>query len=138
MELLSKLKLAMFSGKKKKPNDKRLEAVRSDFKNRYHSFQALIAANKKAMDTIAELEERLDRRHPAPSNWVQEKTRSVQTSVAEIINNLQQMAPGKYDALSQRFDSIQRNLATILLGNGVETLFPLTPAVEPDADVALP
>jgi pyruvate,water dikinase len=77
------------------------------FRDRYHLFKLLLNANNKALDIMAEIEEALKGSWPFGMLFVRSRCTSVSTSVFQIMKNLNDLAPGKYHALFDRFKAIQ-------------------------------
>ncbi len=83
------------------------EELRLAFRGRYHLFKLLLNANNKALDIMAEMEEALKGTWPFGMSFVRSRCTSVSTSVFQIVKNLNDLAPGKYPALFDRFKEIQ-------------------------------
>ncbi|MEW6668469.1 MAG: PEP/pyruvate-binding domain-containing protein [Thermodesulfobacteriota bacterium] len=86
------------------------QALRIAFKERYHHFKLLLNANNKALATMAEMEEALRGTWPFGMSFVRSRCTGVSTSVFQIARNLNQLAPGKYGALLDRFKEIQQRI----------------------------
>ncbi|MBI4774263.1 MAG: pyruvate, water dikinase [Deltaproteobacteria bacterium] len=87
-----------------------VEALRNDFRARYHRFKLLLNANNKALEIMAEMEEALKGRQPFGMTFVMSQCTSVSTSVWQIIKNLNELAPGPYEELYERFKEIQKQI----------------------------
>jgi pyruvate,water dikinase len=87
-----------------------VEALRTAFKARYHQFKLLLNANNKALDIMAEMEEALKGARPFGMRFVFSRSTAASTSVWQMLHNLNQLAPGKYEALYGRFKEIQKQI----------------------------
>jgi len=83
------------------------EELRVAFKGRYHQFKLLLNANNKALEIMAEMEEALKGSWPFGMTFVRSRCTRVSTSVFQITKNLNELAPGKYEVLYDRFKDIQ-------------------------------
>ena len=90
-----------------KPEPQSPEELRLAFRGRYHLFKLLLNANNKALDIMAEMEEALKGTWPFGMSFVRSRCTSVSTSVFQIVKNLNDLAPGKYHNLFDRFKEIQ-------------------------------
>lgn len=86
------------------------EKLRIAFKARYHQFQLLLTANRKALDTMADIEEALDGVRPFGMAFVREWCTRVSTDVYRIIKHLDELSGGKYKRLRERFEAIQAEI----------------------------
>jgi pyruvate, water dikinase len=93
-----------------KPEPQSPEELRLAFRGRYHLFKLLLNANNKALDIMAEMEEALKGAWPFGMSFVRSRCTSVSTSVFQIVKNLNDLAPGKYNALFPRFKEIQMKI----------------------------
>ncbi|MCD6298500.1 MAG: pyruvate, water dikinase, partial [Deltaproteobacteria bacterium] len=87
-----------------------VEELRTAFKARYHQFKLLLNANNKALEIMAEMEEALRGGRPFGMTFVQARLTGVSTSVWQIIKNLNDLAPGKYEALYGQFKEIREKI----------------------------
>jgi pyruvate,water dikinase len=91
-----------------------VDALRIEFRERYHSFKLLLSANNKALDIMADIEEALHGTRPFGMSFVRASCTSVSVNVFSMIRNLEKLAPGKYGGLLGRFDDLQRTVDEIL------------------------
>lgn len=91
------------------------EELRNAFQARYHRFRLLLNANNKALDIMAEVEEALTGHRPFGMTFIQSRCTAVSTNVWKIVKTLNDLAPGKYEGLFERFREIQRNINQCLL-----------------------
>jgi len=92
----------------------RIEELRTAFKDRYHSFKVLLAANNKALEIMAEMEEALRGARPFGMSFIRADCTAVSVNVFRIVKNLDQLAPGKYEELFDRFKKIQGRINEVL------------------------
>jgi len=92
----------------------RIEELRTAFKDRYHSFKVLLAANNKALEIMAEMEEALRGARPFGMSFIRADCTAVSVNVFRIVKNLDQLAPGKYEELFDRFKEIQGRINEVL------------------------
>ena len=95
-----------FKSRKEKFSPASIEELRTAFKDRYHNFKVLLAANNKALEIMAEMEEALRGDRPFGMSFVRANCTAVSVNVFRIVKNLDQLAPGKYRDL---FDIVQGN-----------------------------
>jgi len=100
------------SGKEETPND--AVQLRLVFRERYAYFKQLIAANNKALDIMAAIEGALQGDRPFGMSFVRSCVTTVSVNVFQMVDNLQRLAPNKYDALLPRFNAISREIDSLL------------------------
>ena len=106
MTVLNKLWRSLnFRGREEKEYD--TEQLRRDFKLRYHHFKLLLKANGKALEVMAEIEEALQGSQAFGLNYIQALCTRVTANVLQIIKNLTELAPGKYEGLNDKFTEIR-------------------------------
>ncbi len=86
------------------------EELRITFKARYHQFRLLLNANHNALDVMAEIEEALRGVTPFGIHFVRAHCTRASTSVWQIVKHLNELAPGKYEGLYERFRGIQKRI----------------------------
>lgn len=91
-----------------------VEALRIDFKERYHSFRLLLEANNRALENMAAIDEALRGERPFGITQVRARCTRVATNVWRIIRHLDELAPGKYGALRERFKTVQKRIAPLI------------------------
>ena len=90
------------------------EGLRTDFRERYHQFKLLLNANNNALEIMARIEESLRGGTPFGMTAVRSYCTRISTSVFQIVKHLNQLAPGKYEALYERFNGIQEQLNPLI------------------------
>jgi pyruvate,water dikinase len=106
--VLERVRSVLRRGPKGEPQS--AEELRLAFRGRYHLFKLLLNANNKALDIMAEMEEALKGTWPFGMSFVRSRCTSVSTSVFQLVKNLNDLAPGKYGALLERFKEIQTKI----------------------------
>jgi pyruvate,water dikinase len=94
------------------PKEPELSEEESDrlsalFRERYHSFRVLLAANGRALETMAEMERAWAGTQPYGMDFVVSNTTSAGVRVFRMIRHLDTLAPNKYTELFERFDEIR-------------------------------
>jgi pyruvate,water dikinase len=90
------------------------EHLRLEFKTRYNSFKLLLDANTKALEIMAEMDETLRGLRPFGMTFVRARCTRVITHVWQMTKRLNDLAPGKYAALQERFKSIREQVNHIV------------------------
>jgi pyruvate,water dikinase len=91
-----------------------VEALRGDFKSRYHNFKLLLRANNKALEAMAEIQVSLSGAKPFGMAFVRARCTAVSVNVFTMIKQIEELAPGKYGRLSEMFSAIQQQIDQIL------------------------
>jgi pyruvate,water dikinase len=90
------------------------ESLRTEFKTRYHNFKLLLGANNKVLQIMSELEEALRSGRPFGMSFIKANCTAVSVGVFRMIQCLEQLAPGKYGDLTERFRTIRDSITGIL------------------------
>jgi len=137
---MSKLKqfIERFRGRKTPPpSEAELEALRIDFKARYHSFKLLLSANNKALDIMSEIEVALQGDRPFGMSFVRGAATSTAVNVWRMVRNLDNLAPEKYTELFAAFKRIQQQINRVLqLRKAISDQRLLIPLSDIDKDMA--
>ena len=88
--------------------------LRLVFRERYAHFKQLISANNKALDIMAEIEGALQGDRPFGMTLVRSCVTTVSVNVFQMVDNLQRLAPRKYDGLTPRFHAISQQIEKLL------------------------
>lgn len=80
------------------------------FRARYQSFRRLLSANNAALDIMTELEEASRGHRHFGMHFVRARVTAIIAKVFTMVDNMQALAPGKYDALSAAMRSIQEQI----------------------------
>ncbi len=83
------------------------EAARSLFQGRYNALQLLLAANTRALKTMAAMEQVLRERTEISMSFVRSHCTAVGVNVFKMVRNLDILAPEKYTRLFERLEDIQ-------------------------------
>ncbi len=114
-----------------------LEVLRADFRERYHNFKLLLAANNKALEIMSDMEEAAGSGRPFGMSFIRANCTAISVNVYQIVKKMEALAPGKYDDLSERFKAIQESINQLLAANpappGERLVIPLD---EVDKDLA--
>jgi pyruvate,water dikinase len=94
------------------------EELRATFSSRYHSFKLLITANNKALEIMTELERALEGNQPFGMAFVRSRCTAVSVNVFRIVKELDELAPGRYSELFDRFKTIQMKINPYLERKG--------------------
>ena len=86
------------------------EEARALFQSRYHALRLLLAANTRALETMATMEKALSDAGTFGMSFVRSHCTAVGVSVHKIVRNLDTLAPEKYTLLFDRLQEIQRRI----------------------------
>jgi pyruvate, water dikinase len=98
------------TAKKQPPTALEAEALRLDFKARYHQFKLLLNANNKALEVMGEIERALQGTTPFGMQFIRSNCTRVSTDVFQIVKHLNALSTDRYKVLFERFKEIQRRL----------------------------
>ncbi|MCP4604180.1 MAG: pyruvate, water dikinase [Proteobacteria bacterium] len=93
---------------------KDVETLRAEFRAHYHSFKLLLTANNKTLELMSEMEEALKGDRLLGMSFVHSQCTRVAANVFQIVKNLNEIAPGKYEILIERFKKIQGEIDLFL------------------------
>lgn len=93
------------------------EALRVEFRQRYHNFRLLLSANNKALEAMATIEKVLASGEAFGMSFVRSHCTAAAVSVMGMINRMEALAPGKYTELNPAFERIQAAINAILDGS---------------------
>ena len=91
-----------------------VEALRLTFKSRFHSFKLLLAANNRILEGMADIERALQGNESFSMSFVQTHCTAISVNVFRMINDMENIAPGKYTALKDSFVAIQKRIDALL------------------------
>jgi pyruvate,water dikinase len=106
------------------------ERLSTLFRERYHSFRVLLAANGRALETMAVMEQAHGGSQPFGMDFVVSNSTSVAVRVYRMIRHLDILAPDKYTELFTRFDDIRGELDAIVRPPSQEHRAPLVLPIE--------
>jgi pyruvate, water dikinase len=92
------------------PDPSDVEALRIEFRDRYHSFKLLLNANNKALEIMADIEKALGGSGPFGMSFVRSGCTSVSVNVFSMIKHLNRLAPDKYQELASVYNDIQARI----------------------------
>ncbi|MEW5912807.1 MAG: PEP/pyruvate-binding domain-containing protein [Thermodesulfobacteriota bacterium] len=108
--LLAKLK-GLFRRRRQAPlTEAQEEKLFTDFQARYHDFRLLLAANNRALETMASLEAAAAGDRVFGMSFVRARCTALAASVYNMAKHLDSLAPAPYPALFQRFKDIQAQI----------------------------
>ncbi len=90
------------------------ERLRASFREACGRFKRLISANNKALEAMAHLEETLAGNTPYSLPYIRTQSTRIVSSVYQMIEALDTLAPGRYPALRQRFEAISGSIIPLL------------------------
>lgn len=105
---------ALFPARAASVTEEDLEALRSAFRERYHSFRLLLGANNGALEIMSEIEQALQGHEIFDMAFVRGKCTEVTVNVHRMIRQMDRLAPGKYPELSTRYLEIREGIESIL------------------------
>lgn len=103
-----------FPSRKEEMSPSEAEALRLDFKERYHNFKLLLSANNKALEIMADMERVLEGDRPFGMAYVRARCTAASVNVFRMIRKIEKLAPAKYSALQERYKAIQHEIDCIL------------------------
>ncbi len=86
------------------------EAARELFQRRYHALRLLLAANTRALKSMATMEQAVLSNRIFPMAFVRTHCTAVGVNVFKMVRNLDTLAPEKYSLLFERLQAIQREI----------------------------
>jgi len=101
-----------FRSQKQSPEDaERLSAL---FRERYHSFRQLLAANSKALEQMAQMERAALGSQPYDMPFVRSRSTAAGVSVYRMVRHLDALAPEKYGGLFARLEGIRDQMHDVV------------------------
>jgi pyruvate,water dikinase len=110
--MLGLLEKILSDRKRRKTID--VEALRIDFRARYHNFKLLLNANNRALEMMGAIEKALQGEAPFGMPFVRANTTATSVEVYRMIRNLEELKPGKYLALYDSFHNIEHQIDQVL------------------------
>lgn len=86
------------------------DALRAEFKNRYHHFRQLLIHDREVHESMVDMEEALHGDEPFDMHFVRRCVTSAGTATYQMVRRMSALAPGRYDTLEQRLKVIQANI----------------------------
>ena len=102
-----------------------IQELRAQFANRYHNFKLLITANNKALEIMTDLEKTLAGNQPFGVSFIRSHCTAASVNVFRMVKHLDELAPGKYTLLFDRFKIIQGRINAALVRKGPSEEGPL-------------
>jgi pyruvate,water dikinase len=116
------------------------EAARGLVQTRYHSLRLLLAANTRALEAMATMEQAAADGSTFGMPSIRSHCTAIGVNVFKMVRNLDVLAPGKYSLLLDRLEEIEHRidteLAAIPISSEVPLVLPMTDVVLTHLDVA--
>ncbi|BBD09075.1 PEP/pyruvate-binding domain-containing protein [Desulfovibrio ferrophilus] len=87
------------------------ERLRAEFQSRYHHFRQLLRHDREAHECMMDIEEALRGEALFDMPFVRQLATRATESTSRIVADLMSLAPGRYDNLQTRFQTIQANIS---------------------------
>jgi len=100
----------IFSPRAEDDSPERVQELRAAFAHRYHNFKLLLTANNKALEIMSDLESALEGSQTFGMSFLRSSSTAVSVNVFRIVKHLEELAPGKYTELQERFRIIQEKI----------------------------
>ncbi|MGE4503923.1 MAG: PEP/pyruvate-binding domain-containing protein [Desulfovibrionaceae bacterium] len=115
------------------------ESVKAAFRRRYALFLAVLRANNQGLGIMSEIEEALHGERLFGLAFVRSRSRGAMHEAGEMVSGLNQLAPGKYEALFDRLQALRGEIEPLLKVRGVggegPLVLPLSGAGRESADL---
>jgi len=98
----------IFSRRRAEPPDQ--EALRAEFRSRYHHFQQLLTNDREVHERLVDIEQALRGEADLDMRFVRRVVTRAITGSFQVIKHLTALAPGRYDGLKEPFKAIQANI----------------------------
>jgi pyruvate,water dikinase len=125
--------------KSQPPEPSNVEALRIEFKDRYHSFKLLLNANNRALEIMADIQQALSAGRPFGMSFIRSRCTSLSVNVFSMIKYLERLAPGRYQGLMAAFNAIQPQIDQLLTAKKIirdrSLIVPLTSVDKHMADL---
>ncbi len=121
MSLIEKCLQRIGIRKREEPLSAReIETLRTTFQTRYHHFKMLLTANNKALQIMSEIEARREGNNPFGMSFIRAHCTAICANVFRMIESMNELAPGKYGELLDRFRTIEGRIVDIILSGKKE------------------
>ncbi len=104
----------LFSKRRSQPSPEEAERLRSLFKERYHLFRQLLAANSKALQLMAEMEQAALGASSFGMPFVRSRCTATGVAVHRMVHYLVGLAPDKYTGLTSRLEEIRDQIQKVV------------------------
>jgi len=105
------------AGRPPAPSQAEIEALRIDFKTRYYAFKRLLTANRKVLETMADIELKLAGDQVFGMPFIRRSCTDISVNVLKMIEHLDRLSNGKYAQLNTRFTDIREKIEKVLAGS---------------------
>lgn len=113
-KIISFFRRILSGGQREPLSTETIEELRAAFAARYHNFKLLITANNKALEIMSDMEKTLRGNQSFGLSFVRASCTAVSVNVFRMIKHMEELAPGKYTLLFDRFKLIQASLRELL------------------------
>ncbi len=115
-------------------DDKKVKATNAErlVRKKYEAFLTVLAENSHALELMTELEKNLLENRLISIPYLKNMVKNLSKSVFSVIDNLERLSGNRYTILTDAYDTIEREIRTILTGSKIPVY---TPAVIPMDDI---
>jgi pyruvate,water dikinase len=111
---LKRLVKNIFKGTDQPEVEESPDLLRSMFKSRYWSFKELLGANNRALEIMSDMEHTLRGSHSFGMAFVRANCTAISVNVYKLVQDMNEIAPGRYDALYDVFGQIRDKINEVL------------------------
>ncbi len=94
-------------------------------RKKYEAFLTILTENSHALELMTELEKDLLANRLISIPYLKNMVKNLSKSVFNVIDNLERLSGGRYTALNDIYDNIDREIRTILTGSKIPVYTPL-------------
>ncbi len=115
-------------------DDKKAKATNAEqlIRKKYEAFLIVLAENSHSLELMTELEKNLLENRLISIPYLKNMVKNLSKSVFKVIDNLERLSGNRYTVLTDAYDTIEREIRTILTGSKIPVY---TPAVIPMDDI---
>jgi len=115
-------------------DDKKAKATNAEqlIRKKYEAFLTVLAENSHSLELMTELEKNLLENRLISIPYLKNMVKNLSKSVFSVIDNLERLSGDRYTVLTDAYDTIEREIRTILTGSKIPVY---TPAVIPMDDI---
>ncbi len=94
-------------------------------REKYEAFLTILAENSHALELMTELEKNLLENRLISIPYLKNMVKNLSKSVFSVVDNLERLSGGQYPALNDVYDTIEREIRTILTGSKIPVYTPV-------------
>ena len=115
-------------------DDKKVKETNAEqlIRKKYEAFLIVLAENSHALELMTELEKNLLENRLISIPYLKNMVKNLSKSVFSVIDNLERLSGDRYTVLTDAYDTIEREIRTIVTGSKIPVY---TPAVIPMDDI---